>query len=167
MAVILVGGGARCGKSRYALELARSRGKRLAFLATARRVDADFSARIDRHRADRGPEFETIEEPVEIADAICRIDADAMVVDCLTLWLSNLMSSKNRDVAADSERVVAAAASSPAAIIFVTNEVGCGIHPETAIGREFRDRVGILNQRIGTAADEIYWMVFGHPLRVK
>ncbi|MBZ5601013.1 MAG: bifunctional adenosylcobinamide kinase/adenosylcobinamide-phosphate guanylyltransferase [Acidobacteriia bacterium] len=164
MAVILIGGGARSGKSRYALELARMRAKRLAFIATARPVDDDMASRIARHRADRDPEFQTIEEPLEIADAIRSAGDGAIVVDCLTLWLSNLMVAK-RDVAKEAERAIAAARQ--ATVIFVTNEVGCSIHPETALGREFRDQAGILNQRIGAASDEIYWMVFGHPLRVK
>jgi len=164
MAVVLIGGGARSGKSRYALELARKRGTRLAFIATATRMDADYSARIDRHRADRGDEFETIEEPVEVGEAIRNCAADAIVVDCLTLWLSNIWRS---DVAAHTERLIAAASASAASVIFVTNEVGCGIHPESEAGRRFRDLAGFLNQRMGTAAEEVYWMVFGQPLRVK
>jgi len=167
VAVVFVGGGARSGKSSYALALARKRGTRLVFIATAQPInDDDMQARIARHRADRGPDFITIEEPVEIADAILQTDAEAIVVDCLTLWLSNLMV-KRRDIAADTEHVVDAARRSAATVIFVSNEVGCGIHPETAIGREFRDRAGFLNQRVATAADEVYYMVFGQALRVK
>lgn len=164
MAVVLIGGGARSGKSRYALELARQRGKRLAFIATATRMDADYSARIDRHRADRGDEFETIEEPVNIGAAIRKCAADAIVVDCLTLWLSNIWKS---DVDGHTEQVIEAAKASPACVIFVTNELGCGLHPETEVGRKFRDLAGFLNQRVGAAADEVYWMVFGQALRVK
>lgn len=164
MAIILIGGGARSGKSRHALDLARARGANLAFIATALRSDDDMAARIARHRADRSAEFRTIEEPIEIAGAIRGANADAIVIDCLTLWLSNIMRA-GRDLAAETERVIAAA-DSPT-VIFVTNEVGCGIHPETELGRKFRDEAGILNQRIGAAAHEIYWMVFGHPLRVK
>src|SRR5580700_7291721 len=93
VAIILVGGGARSGKSRYALELARLRGPRLVFLATAEPLDREMEERIAKHRADRAPEFTTIEEPLKIADAICKADADAIVVDCLTLWLSNVMLS--------------------------------------------------------------------------
>ena len=164
MAVILIGGGARSGKSRFALELAKQRGSRLAFVATATRSDDDMSARIDRHRADRGPEFLTIEEPKDIAGAIGKSDADAIVVDCLTLWLANIL---RKDISGETERLIAAAREASAAVIFVTNEVGCGIHPESEIGRRFRDQAGILNQRIAQAADEVYFMVFGQPLRVK
>jgi adenosylcobinamide kinase/adenosylcobinamide-phosphate guanylyltransferase len=164
VAVVLIGGGARSGKSRHALQLARARGSRLAFIATATAMDEDYAARIARHKADRGPDFRTVEEPIDVAGAIRNCDADAIVVDCLTLWLSNIFK---RDIAAETERLIAATHESKATIIFVTNEVGCGIHPETAIGREFRDRAGILNQRIGAAADEVYLMAFGQPLRVK
>ncbi len=167
MAIILVGGGARSGKSRHALEFARRRGKRLAFLATAQVFDAEMEARIARHRAERGTEFRTIEEPIEIAAAIREADADAMVVDCLTLWLSNIMLTFGRDVDAEIEKVLNAARQSPAAVILVTNEVGCGIVPESTLGRDFRDHAGILNQRVAAIADEVYWMVFGCPLRVK
>lgn len=167
MAIILIGGGARSGKSRHALDLASKRGRRRMFLATAQAFDAEMEARIARHRAERGSDFATIEEPIEIADAIRKADADAIVVDCLTLWLSNIMLAFGRDIDADIENLVRAAQESPAAIFLVTNEVGCGIVPESTLGRDFRDRSGLLNQRAGAAADEVYWMIFGHPLRIK
>jgi adenosylcobinamide kinase/adenosylcobinamide-phosphate guanylyltransferase len=167
VAVILVGGGARSGKSRYALDLARKRGAHLAFLATAQAHDLEMEARVAKHRAERGPEFATIEEPLEIANAIRECNADALVVDCLTLWLSNVMLTFGRDVDAETEKVLAAARETRAVLILVTNEVGCGIVPETTLGRDFRDRAGILNQRIAAEADEVYWMVFGIPTRAK
>jgi len=165
--VILVGGGARSGKSRQALELARRFGQKRVFLATAQAFDAEMEARIARHRADRGTEFSTVEEPLEAAAAIRETDADAMVVDCLTLWLSNVMLTFGRDVDAEIEKLLDAARRSRAAVILVTNEVGCGIVPESTLGRDFRDHAGILNQRAAAIADEVYWMVFGCPLRVK
>jgi adenosylcobinamide kinase / adenosylcobinamide-phosphate guanylyltransferase len=167
VAVILVGGGARSGKSRYALELAKKHGDRLLFLATAQAYDHEMEARIARHRAERAPEFSTVEEPLEIGDVIRRADADAIVVDCLTLWLSNVMLTFGRDVERDSEKLIAAARESKSAVILVTNEVGCGIVPESTLGRDFRDHAGILNQRCAAVAEEVYWMVFGQPLRVK
>lgn len=167
MAIILIGGGARSGKSRQALDLARKRGPRKMFLATAEALDPEMEARVARHRAERGPDFTTIEEPIEIASAIRRADADAIVVDCLTLWLSNIMLTFGRDIDADIEHLLKAAQESPAAIFLVTNEVGCGIVPESTLGRDFRDRAGLLNQRLGAAAEEVYWMVFGFPFRVK
>lgn len=163
MALVLVGGGARSGKSRWALERARKRGGRLVFIATAEALDDEMAARIARHRADRGDEFKTIEAPVELAHAIRSAQGDAIVVDCLTLWLANVMS----DVEERMEAVIAAAKEQAAEVIVVTNEVGCGIVPENALAREFRDRAGIMNQRFSEAANEVYWMVFGQPLRVK
>ena len=159
MAIVLVGGGARSGKSRWALERARKRGGRLVFIATAEALDEEMSARIARHRADRGDEFETIEEPRELARAIRSAQGNAIVVDCLTLWLSN--GSCNVDA------TIEAAREQTAEVIFVTNEVGGGIVPDNTMAREFRDRAGVMNQRFAEAADEVYWMLFGQPLRVK
>jgi adenosylcobinamide kinase/adenosylcobinamide-phosphate guanylyltransferase len=168
MAITLVGGGARSGKSRQALALARKRGSRLVFLATAEALDEEMAARVAKHRGERGAEFSTVEEPLEIAAAIRRTtDADAIVIDCLTLWLSNLMLTFGRDVDAEIEKFIAAAQTSPAAVIAVTNEVGCGIVPDSTLGRDFRDRSGVLNQRVAAAAEEVYWMIFGQPFRVK
>ena len=167
MAIVLVGGGARSGKSRYALDLARARGGRLTFLATAQPHDAEMEARIARHRAERTEAFATIEEPLEIASILKRAAGGVIVVDCLTLWLSNVMLTFGRDIDADIEAVVDAARASPALVIMVTNEVGCGIVPESTLGRDFRDRAGVLNQRVAAAAEEIYWMIFGYPLKVK
>jgi adenosylcobinamide kinase/adenosylcobinamide-phosphate guanylyltransferase len=168
VAIVLIGGGARSGKSRHALELARKRGSRLVFLATAEALDEEMAARVAKHRAERGAEFSTIEEPLEIVAAIYKIhDADAIVIDCLTLWLSNIMLTFGRDVDTEVEKLIQAAQSSPAAVIAVTNEVGCGIVPESTLGRDFRDHAGILNQRVAAAAEEVYWMIFGQPLRVK
>jgi adenosylcobinamide kinase/adenosylcobinamide-phosphate guanylyltransferase len=167
VAVVLVGGGARSGKSRYALQLARRHGPRLVFLATAEPLDKEMEVRIARHRAERPTEFSTIEEPLEIGRAIRSAEADAIVVDCLTLWLSNVMLSFGRDIDADIESVAEAVSSSPATVILVTNEVGAGIIPENTLGRDFRDRSGILNQRMAAVSDEVYWMVFGCPMRVK
>jgi adenosylcobinamide kinase / adenosylcobinamide-phosphate guanylyltransferase len=168
VAIVLIGGGARSGKSRHALELARKRGSRLVFLATAEALDEEMAARVAKHRAERGAEFSTIEEPLEIVAAFHKIhDADAIVIDCLTLWLSNIMLTFGRDVDTEVEKLIQAAQSSPAAVIAVTNEVGCGIVPESTLGRDFRDHAGILNQRVAAAAEEVYWMIFGQPLRVK
>jgi len=167
MAVILVGGGARSGKSRYAIELARKHGSRLVFLATAQAHDLEMEVRVAKHQAERGADFATIEEPLDIAEELRKCQADAIVVDCLTLWLSNVMLTFGRDVDAETEKLLATARASTAALILVTNEVGCGIVPETTLGRDFRDRAGVLNQRVASVADEVYWMVFGIPMRVK
>jgi adenosylcobinamide kinase / adenosylcobinamide-phosphate guanylyltransferase len=138
------------------------------FLATAEGYDEEMAARIARHRAERGEEFVTVEEPLEIGAAISKAgDVDAIVLDCLTIWLSNVMLTFGRDVSAEIEKLIEAARASSAVVIAVTNEVGCGIVPESTLGRDFRDRAGILNQRVAAAADEVYWMIFGQALRVK
>lgn len=163
MALVLVGGGARSGKSRWALERARKCGDRLIYVATAEALDEEMSGRIAQHRAERGGDFVTVEEPLELARAIRSAECDAMVVDCLTLWLSNMMHRSQEKV----EETIAAAKEQNAEVIIVTNEVGCGIVPDNALAREFRDRAGVMNQRFAEAAAEVYWMVFGQPLRVK
>jgi adenosylcobinamide kinase/adenosylcobinamide-phosphate guanylyltransferase len=164
MALVLVGGGARSGKSRWALERARRRGGRLVYVATAEALDEEMSARIAHHRSERGDEFVTVEEPLELARVIRAAKCDAMVVDCLTLWLSNLMRGSDDKT---EETLTAAKEKNASDVIFVTNEVGCGIVPDNALAREFRDRAGIMNQRFAEAADEVCWMVFGQALRVK
>ena len=165
MAVILIGGGARSGKSRYALQKAMAIEGRRIFVATAEPLDDEMTLRIARHKADRGVEFETIEEPLDLARVIAG-SFDAIVVDCLTLWLSNLMfAAKNCDL--ETEALIAAAQAVNGTIIFVTNEVGSGVVPDNPLAREFRDRAGTLNQGIAMIAQEVYFMAFGQPLRVK
>lgn len=169
MAVILIGGGSRSGKSTYALERARQQGGRFGFLATAQAVDDEMRERIARHQADRGSDFALLEEPVHVAEAIRRTekDFDVLVVDCLTFWLSNLLVQEAADLEGRSRDVVNAAAQAKNDVILVTNEVGCGVVPETVLGRQFRDAAGRLNQIAAAAANEVYWMVFGIPMRIK
>jgi adenosylcobinamide kinase/adenosylcobinamide-phosphate guanylyltransferase len=170
VSIVLVGGGARSGKSRHALALARQSGNRLAFVATATADDDEMRERIARHREERGAEFCTFEEPLAVAELLEREGGrfDAVVVDCLTLWLSNVMFADSRpDGGCSAKALVEAAAAAPARVIFVTNEVGCGIVPENALAREFRDRAGKLNQLAAEAAVEVYWMAFGIPMKVK
>jgi adenosylcobinamide kinase/adenosylcobinamide-phosphate guanylyltransferase len=164
VSIVLVGGGARSGKSRHALTLARASGSRLAFIATATAGDDEMRARIAMHQEERGPEFTTFEEPIEAGKLLVSEGErfDAIILDCLTLWLSNVMFQ-----AGEMPDLIGAAARCPSRVILVTNEVGCGIVPENALAREFRDRAGKLNQQAAEAAVEVYWMVFGVPLRVK
>lgn len=168
MAVVLVGGGARSGKSRQALKLAKARGGRLGFIATAEARDAEMRERIAAHRAQRGAEFVTIEEPIDVASVLKQRAAefDAVIVDCLTLWLGNLMHA-GRDVDMETGRLLKAAKNSPALIVLVANEVGAGIVPENELARRFRDLAGLMNQQVAEAAGEVYWMAFGCPLKVK
>lgn len=168
MPIILIGGGSRSGKSTYALARAQEAGARLGFIATAETQDDEMRQRIARHREDRPADFTTIEEPLNIAKSLseCEGRFDAVVVDCLTLWLSNLMLAQcNLDHSF--AELLKTASLSKMVIIFVTNEVGCGIVPETELGRQFSDAAGRLNQLVATAASEVRWTVFGIPLRVK
>ncbi len=169
MSIVLIGGGSRSGKSRYALTLARSRGSRLAYAATARALDEEMRERVLRHQRDRGAGFVTIEAPIDVAGLLeaRAAEFDVIVVDCLTLWLTNLLLSPDRDIEAESRRLLSAASIAPALVLLVTNEVGCGIVPENSLARRFRDWAGWLNQQAAEAAFEIYWMVFGCPLRIK
>jgi adenosylcobinamide kinase / adenosylcobinamide-phosphate guanylyltransferase len=167
MAVILIGGGARSGKSRYALEKARAIEGTRAFVATAQSFDEEMTARINHHRLERGAEFTTIEEPLDLARTIAAAKFNVMIVDCLTLWLSNIMLT-DKDCDAEIGALINAARHAAGTVIFVTNEVGSGIVPtDNALSREFRDRAGILNQRVAAIAQEVYFMVFGQSLRIK
>jgi adenosylcobinamide kinase/adenosylcobinamide-phosphate guanylyltransferase len=171
----LILGGARSGKSRLAQRLAAS-AVRVAFVATAEAgQDAEMSARIARHRADRPASWRTVEEPLALADAVesAANEADAVLVDCLTIWLSNL-SWKHRDstpgqiedaVRAELGRL--AAASRRCHLILVSNEVGCATVPESAVARAFRDSQGLLNQWAADVADEVILTVAGLPLYLK
>jgi adenosylcobinamide kinase/adenosylcobinamide-phosphate guanylyltransferase len=167
---VLIGGGARSGKSRFALEYAEQRYSQFAFLATAQALDEEMRARIARHRAERGSRWTTIEEPYGITKAI-EANAgnfDVIVVDCLTLWLSNIMLDAERDTEkqlADLGKYLGRDLTTD--VVVITNEVGCGIVPDNPLAREFRDRAGELNQTVARAAKEVYWMVFGSPMRVK
>jgi adenosylcobinamide kinase / adenosylcobinamide-phosphate guanylyltransferase len=165
VAVILIGGGARSGKSRFALEKARSIEGSRAFVATAQPSDEEMTARIQHHREERGEEFTTIEEPIELARVIAEAKFDVLVIDCLTLWLSNTMFSEKP---CEIDALIKTSQSAEKTVIFVTNEVGSGIVPtDNALSREFRDQAGILNQRIAAIAHEVYWMVFGIAQRIK
>jgi adenosylcobinamide kinase/adenosylcobinamide-phosphate guanylyltransferase len=155
VSLVLIGGGARSGKSRHALALARQCGSRLAFVATARAEDDEMRERIARHRQERGSEFTTFEEPV------------AILIDCLTLWLSNLLCAGAPNIMEEGRRLVESAVAAPPQVLLVTNEVGCGIVPENALARQFRDLAGELNQMAAQAASEVYWTAFGIALKVK
>lgn len=168
--LILVGGGSRSGKSRYAVELARAAGSRLAFIATAQARDEEMRRRIDAHRAERGARFTTFEEPFAVARLLReqQDSFDAVIVDCLTLWVSNLLlAGEAENIAERAEELAAAASASPARVIVVSNEVGCGIVPENELARRFRDEAGRVNQIAARHAAEVYWMVFGVPVKVK
>ena len=162
----LVLGGARSGKSRYAESLIVKLPPPWVYIATAEAGDVEMAARISAHRARRGPDWRTIEAPRDLAGALSACDVAPVLVDCLTLWLSNLMLA-NADIDAETARLEHALATAKAPVVLVANEVGSGIVPEHALGRRFRDLQGVLNQRIAAHADCVTLMVAGLPLTVK
>jgi adenosylcobinamide kinase/adenosylcobinamide-phosphate guanylyltransferase len=167
---VLIGGGARSGKSACALARARAFGARRVFLATAQETDDDMRQRIARHRVDRGNDFTTIEEPIELPATLARLtDVDVVLIDCLTLWVSNLLArgAQEPEIVARVDTLIDATSKVPFHVIFVTNEVGMGVHPESAIGRLFRDVAGRMHQRLAHHADEVYFAALGMVLRLR
>ena len=169
MSRILILGGARSGKSSYALELGETLGDDLVFIATAQPFDEGMRERIGRHRLDRDDSWRTIEEFVEIWNVIeaeC-VEGRVVVLDCLTLWLNNLMLFE-RDVDADVSRLVSCLeATVDGDLVLVSNEIGLGLVPDTELGREFRDLHGRMNQAVAAACDRVIFMVAGLPMDVK
>lgn len=167
---ILVLGGARSGKSRFAEGLARDSQLDKFYLATGRAWDDEMRARIEAHKADRADDgWATHEEPLDLIEALKVLDkADRVIlVDCLTLWVTNLMMEEGRDVDADGAALAAGLRELQATIIFVSNEVGLGIVPENKMARAFRDHAGRLHQAIAAEADEVYFVAAGLPLKMK
>ena len=167
---LFVVGGARSGKSRFALASQPS-GARVVFVATAQAGDGDMAARIARHRAERPPHWHTLEEPYDLVSrlrAACE-QAEGVIVDCLTLWVSNLMLRGDADewIVKQGDELAALLALRAADVTLVSNEVGEGVHPSTEDGRRFRDLLGTVNQRVAAAADRVVLMVAGLPLTVK
>ncbi len=166
-------GGARSGKSTLAVQLGEHHGGAVHFIATAEPFDDDLRERVERHRADRPPSWTTAEVPVELPAAIADAPPDAFViVDCLTVWLANLLVhviDPQRRAQYEHDMVTAlrerAATTSP--VVVVSNEVGLGIHPDTSIGRDYRDELGRLNQLVAAAADASLLMVAGRALRLE
>jgi adenosylcobinamide kinase / adenosylcobinamide-phosphate guanylyltransferase len=170
VASLFVVGGARSGKSRYAVEQSPAEG-RIAFVATAEALDEDMARRIARHRTERPPHWTTIEVPLELVPRLEKLEGtcDAFLVDCLTLWVANRLLRGDRDDAILDEadalaRLIGRRRSS---FTVVSNEVGEGVHPETAAGLRFRDLLGGVNQRVAAACDTVVLMVAGIPLTIK
>ncbi len=162
----LILGGARSGKSRHAQTAAEAIGVRRLYLATAQAHDAEMAERIARHRADRGAGWMTAEEPRAIAPVIAQARTDVLLLDCLTLWLTNLMLAGD-DPEAETGVLLDALATAPCPVILVSNEVGLGLVPETALGRAFRDAQGRLNQRVAAAVPRVTFVAAGLPLVLK
>jgi adenosylcobinamide kinase/adenosylcobinamide-phosphate guanylyltransferase len=170
--ITLITGGARSGKSAYALKLASDRaGVRQVYVATGEASDDEMAARIARHKAERPADFATVEEPVRLASALQDLGsrAEVVIIDSLTLWVSNLLQIYPAEEAFRQEclTLVQVLAAAPFDSIVVTDEVGSGIVPENVVARRFRDRLGLTNQSIARAADEVFLLVSGYPLKVK
>jgi adenosylcobinamide kinase/adenosylcobinamide-phosphate guanylyltransferase len=166
-ATTLVLGGARSGKSRFAEDLVCASGLARVYVATAEAGDGEMRERIAHHRERRGAEWRTVEEPLRLTEAISReaLNDRILLVDCLTLWLSNLMQVE-RDIARETDLLIDALQSA-APIVLVSNEVGLGLVPETPLGRRFRDEQGRLNQRVAAAVPNVAFIAAGLPLWLK
>jgi adenosyl cobinamide kinase/adenosyl cobinamide phosphate guanylyltransferase len=175
--LILITGGARAGKSRFAEALASDLGgDDVGFVATAEALDDDMRRRIAVHREQRPRSWRTIEEPLDLAAALERFvpaPPRALLIDCLTLWVSNLLLRAGDDPSSEASvndattRLVAAAHAIPSHVIAVTNEVGLGIVPPTELGRRYRDLLGRVNQRIAGVATDVYLVVAGIPIDLR
>jgi len=164
---ILITGGARSGKSAYAEARTLGLGAAAVYIATAEAHDDEMRARIAEHQARRGAEWTTLNAPLTLVQALRDSDDDApRLVDCVTLWLTNLMLA-DRDWEAEVAELTALIPDLRAPVIFVTNEVGAGIVPENALARAFRDAAGLSNQRIAAVCDEVWACICGQPMRVK
>lgn len=170
----LVLGGVRAGKSAYAQRLA-AKGERVLFVATAEARDQDMEARIEAHRESRPSNWDTLEEPVDLVAALKPLIHcyDTVLLDCLTLWVSNLLlgdsdaESSRKDILSETRRLVDLYKCGGASWIVVSNEVGLGVVPATKLGHVFADELGRVNQVVAAEADDVYFMVAGLPLKLK
>jgi adenosylcobinamide kinase / adenosylcobinamide-phosphate guanylyltransferase len=169
--IYFITGGARSGKSAFAEKLAKDLGGKRAYIATAQALDPEMAAKIEKHRRDRGAVWDTYEEPLAVAELLRKLSGKYQVVllDCLTLWLSNIMAHTDGDgaVTARSSELAAAISDFGDSCIIVSNEVGLGIVPDNPLARKFRDLAGMLNQKIAQAADEVYFTASGIPVKIK
>ena len=169
----LITGGSRSGKSSHAIALATAdpAATRRYFIATAEALDDEMRARIAHHQANRPSGFVTVEEPIEIHNAIGALagHADLAVLDCLTLWMSNLIGNglDDREILAEADTLTAVLRQAQFPIIVVTDEVGWGIVPDNPVARRFRDLLGWTNQKVAQVADQVFLMAAGYPLRLK
>jgi adenosylcobinamide kinase/adenosylcobinamide-phosphate guanylyltransferase len=169
--VTLVLGGARSGKSRYAQQLAEQ-SQRVVFVATAKASDDEMHAKIERHKEDRHKEWLTVEEPLELPKVLAEheVNCDVIVVDCLTIFVANLMEAEGENSAAINRRIEAlceALRTVQCTVVLVSNEVGSGVHPVSPLGRAYRDQLGEINQKVARIADDVVLMAAGLPLALK
>ncbi|MGD9034577.1 MAG: bifunctional adenosylcobinamide kinase/adenosylcobinamide-phosphate guanylyltransferase, partial [Desulfobacteraceae bacterium] len=169
--IIFVTGGCRSGKSRFALEYANKHFKSKMFFATAPALDDEMKKRIKAHQEARGPEWAAIEEKTEIANAVASIETkyEVILLDCMTLWLSNLIMAGEPEsqIFSRTEAFIEAIQKIPQSVIIVSNEVGYGIVPVNDIARQYRDIMGTVNQRLAACADVVVWTVVGLPQVIK
>lgn len=167
---IFVLGGARSGKSAFAekLTLDQTKTSKCIYIATSQVWDEEMRVRVDLHKDRRGTEWETIEAPLALADALTEQSQNGVpiLVDCLTLWLTNLMMDE-RDITAECDSLIKAISTINTPIIFVSNEVGQGIVPENKMARDFRDHAGNLHQKLAAAVDQVYFVTAGLPSKLK
>ena len=166
--ITLILGGARSGKSAHAERLAADASPRRTYIATAKAFDDEMATRIAHHQSRRDSSWQTVEAPIDLSDAIAEAVApDSIVlVDCLTLWLSNLLLA-DRDIEEESDALIAALENAAGPLILVSNEVGLGIVPDNALARAFRDHAGRLNQRVAEVADRVVFLAAGLPMVLK
>lgn len=166
--ITLVLGGARSGKSSFAQRLAENGTGNLTYIATAQAFDAEMTERIARHQSDRSSRWQTLECPIDLGATIAAFQGNSQIilVDCLTLWLSNLMLG-DHDISAAVSSLFASLKGSPAEVILVSNEVGQGIVPDNVLARQFRDEAGRLNQVVARESDVVWFITAGLPQRLK
>jgi adenosylcobinamide kinase/adenosylcobinamide-phosphate guanylyltransferase len=165
---VLVLGGQRSGKSRYAEQLVTGSGAPCVYIATAAAGDEEMAGRIAAHQSRRGSGWRTVEEPLELADAIAHEAGEGfhLLVDCLTIWVSNLMAA-GRDVEPAAAQLVAALGAARGDVVLVSGEVGLGIIPDNALARRYADALGLVNQRVAEVADRVVLVAAGLPLVLK
>lgn len=165
--LIFVTGGARAGKSTFAQQQAQALGgEEVSFIATAQGLDAEMRERIARHRQERPAQWETLEEPLQVPAALHGARYRVVLLDCLTLWVANLMQAQ-QEVLPRLEGLLAVWAESDKTLVVVSNEVGMGIVPENALARAYRDQLGAVNRRVAEAAEAVYLLVAGIPLKLR
>ncbi|MBI5344215.1 MAG: bifunctional adenosylcobinamide kinase/adenosylcobinamide-phosphate guanylyltransferase [Deltaproteobacteria bacterium] len=166
---VFVVGGARSGKSAFALKLSDEVSGKKVYLATGVPIDAEMEERIKRHREERPLLWETVEERRDIRGGITAAAGGVALIDCLTIWIANLMEDGLNDagIVKEAEGLVSACRVSASSVVVVSNEVGCGIVPDNALARRFRDISGIVNQMFAEAAPEVWFVASGIPLRMK
>ena len=169
--IIFITGGCRSGKSRYALDYANRHFSKKLYLATSEVRDEEMARRVENHKRARGPEWQTVEEPIKVAEKISQHAdrTEVVLVDCLTLWLSNLLLRWDDEskIMEEVGRLTAAVEKSRGTSIIVSNEVGMGIVPDNPLARRFRDLSGMANQKIAETADRVIFMVSGIPVFLK